>query len=437
MKTLFYSIALCAAFAATSAARAGEDCHVGSYRLDNGKTVDISPLDDGERRWRLLDGTTGALRKTANDDWRSTYGWTNRPDGVTVSFPDCEAGHIMFAGVPGQRMTFDIRDTTFVSHDTRLVGRLVLPKGEDKVPVVVLVHGSEPSSALATYSFQRVLPSEGVGVFVYDKRGTGASGGHYTQDFNILADDAVAAMQDARRLAGPRLSRIGYHGGSEGGWVAPMAANRAPVDFVIVAFGLATNVIDEDQEAVALQLREKGYSPAEIADAQKVAGAAEAVFECDFTCGIEKFDALRTQYAHARWYKDLEGDYTFFLMPKTDAQLRAMKADFDWHTPFRYDPMPTLRADRTPQLWVLGGEDYQAPSGETSKRLKSLIGDGLPFTLALYPTAEHGLTLFETAKDGSRLSTRFAPGYFAMLRDYARDGRLEGPYGDARLTLPH
>jgi hypothetical protein len=47
------------------------------------------------------------------------------------------------------------------------------------------------------------------------------------------------------------------------------------------------------------------------------------------------------------------------------------------------------------------------------------------------------LTLFETAKDGSRLSTRYAPGYFTMLRDFARDGRLEGPYGDAQLTLPH
>jgi hypothetical protein len=44
------------------------------------------------------------------------------------------------------------------------------------------------------------------------------------------------------------------------------------------------------------------------------------------------------------------------------------------------------------------------------------------------------MTLFETAADGERVSTRFAPGYFAMMRDFARDGRLSGPYGDARIT---
>jgi hypothetical protein len=96
--------------------------------------------------------------------------------------------------------------------------------------------------------------------------------------------------------------------------------------------------------------------------------------------------------------------------------------------------MPTLRADTTPQLWILGGEDYEAPSAETSRRIKALIDAGRPFTLAFYPKAEHGMTLFETTSSGERLSTRFEPGYFAMIRDFARDGRLHGAYGDAELT---
>jgi hypothetical protein len=45
------------------------------------------------------------------------------------------------------------------------------------------------------------------------------------------------------------------------------------------------------------------------------------------------------------------------------------------------------------------------------------------------------MTLFEIASDsGERLSTRYAPGYFAMMRDFARDGRLNGVYGDAEIT---
>jgi uncharacterized protein len=102
--------------------------------------------------------------------------------------------------------------------------------------------------------------------------------------------------------------------------------------------------------------------------------------------------------------------------------------------PVYYDLMPTLRAGTTPQLWILGGEDYEAPSAETSRRIKQLIAGGHPFTLALYPRAEHGMTLFETDKKGKRISTRYEPGYFAMIRDFARDGRLHGAYGDSTVT---
>ena len=428
---------VCVLFAETSIVRAGDmlDCHIGSYRLADGNLVDIAPSDDDTLRWRQLDGVTGALHKSANGIWKSTYGWTDRADGITVSFSACSAGQISFGGVSGQRIALDVKEATFKSHGTVLVGRLVMPKGEEQVPIVVLLHGSEHDSALTDYFLQRVLPSEGVGVFVYDKRGTGRSGGHYTQDYSLLADDAVAALRKARQLAGARLGRIGYQGGSQAGWVAPIAANRTSVDFVIVCFGLAVNVIDEDQEAVELQMREKGYSPEVIAKALEVASAAEAVFESDFKSGFPKLDEMRAKYGSEPWYKDVHGDYAFFVLQhSSDAELRALAPEFNWHTPFRYDPMPTLRADKVPQLWILGGEDYEAPSAETSRRIKSLMGEGLPFTVAYYPDAEHGMTLFETGADGSRISTRYASGYFRMIRDFAHDGQLHGSYGDAELA---
>jgi uncharacterized protein len=436
------SFALWALLAAVSIARGSEapDCHIGSYRLADARLVDVAPSDEGTLRWWLFDGETGVLHKAANGTWKSTYGWTDRADGRTVSFSTCSAGQIDFGGVSGRRIALDVKEATFRSHGTALAGRLVMPKGDERAPVVVLLHGSEQSSALSDYSLQtyflqHMLPAEGVGAFVYDKRGTGKSGGQYTQDFSLLADDAVAALHEARELAGARLGRIGYQGGSEGGWVAPLAANRTSVDFVIVCFGLAVNVIEEDQEGVELQMREKGYPPEVIAKALEVASAAEGVFEDDFRSGFAKLDEMRARYGSAPWYKDVHGDYAFFVLQQhSDAELRALAPQFDWHTPFRYEPMPTLRADKVPQLWILGGEDYQAPSGETSRRIKSLIADGLPFTLAYYPHAEHGMTLFETGADGSRTSTRYAPGYFRMIRDFARDGRLRGSYGDAELT---
>ena len=431
-----YGFALAALLGASCIACAADtpDCHIGSYRLANGALVDIAPGDNATLRWRRFDGTTGRLHAGADGIWTSTHGWTDRADGVVVSFRGCGTAQIAFDGVAGRRIALDVKEATFQSHGTPLAGRLVMPPGEGRVPIAVLLHGSEHDSALTDYYLQRMLPAEGVGVFVYDKRGTGKSGGHYTQDYRLLADDAVAALAKARALAGARVGRIGYQGGSQAGWVAPIAANLTSVDFVIVCFGLAVNVIDEDQEGVELQMREKGYSPEVIARALEVASAAEAVFESDFKGGFEKLDEMREKYGSAPWYKDVHGDYAFFVLQQhSDAELRALAPQFDWHTPFHYDPMPALRAARVPQLWILGGEDYEAPSAETSRRIESLIGEGLPFTLAYYAGAEHGMTLFETA-DGARISTRYAPGYFRMIRDFARDGKLRGRYGDAEVT---
>lgn len=425
------------------AAAADIDCHVGSYKLADGGLVDIGPVDDdGTHQWIRFDGTMGVLHPSTDKTWSSTRGWTKQADGISVSFPDCDAGEIDFNGVSGHRIPFDVTDLSFKGNGVQLAGRLTLPKGTDKVPVVVLVHGADTTPTLDSSgvmsALQRLLPAQGIGVFAYDKRGTGKSSGKYTQDYGLLADDADAAVAQARRLAGARLGRIGFWGGSQGGWVAPLAANHTHVDFVIVGYGLAVNVMDEDQEAVEFQMHEKGYSPQVIAQAQQLAHAAEVVLVTDFKEGYSELDAMRVKYGKEPWFKDVQGNFAYFVLSQPDdAKLRAMAKDFDWQVPYKYDPMPVLRASKTPQLWILGGEDDQAPSAETIRRLKPLMAGGLPFTLALYPHAQHVMTLFETEPDGTRLWTRFAPGYFAMIRDFALKGRLSGAYGDAEISYPH
>ena len=79
-------------------------------------------------------------------------------------------------------------------------GRLIEPPGAAAAgrPLVVMVHGSERTSALASpYAYS--LAAQGITVFVYDKRGTGASGGDYTQNFELLAADAAGLSRRRRR----------------------------------------------------------------------------------------------------------------------------------------------------------------------------------------------------------------------------------------------
>ena len=434
------AVCIGAVIASESKTAGPSDCQIGAYRFSDGEIVDIARSEGDTFRWRKFDGTTGVLHKKDNGSWTSTLGWTDHSDGHTASFADCATGEMEFDGKKAERIPFDTTETMFEGRGgIKLAGRLVLPKSNDPVPIVVLIHGAEWDSGRDSYALQRLLPAENVGAFVYDKRGTGGSAGKYTQDFDTLADDAVAAMREARRIAGTRCSRIGYQGGSQGGWVAPIAATRAPVDFVIVGFGLAVSVIDEDQEEVALEMHLKGHNQEEISKALEVASAAEAVFESGFTKGFERFDAVRAKYRKEPWYKDLHGNYTYFILPYTPAELREQREQgkaFVFGTPFRYDPMPTLRAVEAPQLWILGEDDLEAPSAETSRRIKTLIAEGKPITLALFPHAEHGMTEYEVASNGERVSTRYVPGYFTMMRDFARNGRLSDSYGSSAIVKP-
>jgi poly(3-hydroxybutyrate) depolymerase len=344
--------------------------------MNSGETVDIAPSDAGSLRWLTFSGERGELHPRPNGTWTSTYGWTNRPDSKTTSFSDCASHEIHFGNQTGKRIEFDVIETTFESGGVKLAGRLVLPKGKERIPVVVLVHGSEHDSALQTYSMQRTFPAQGIGVFVYDKRGTGSSGGTYTQDFATLADDAIAALKSARRLAGSRVARIGFQDASQGGSVVPLAAQRVPVDFAVISFRLSVTILEDDQESVALDMHIHHHSSEDTAKALKLARGGERVAASGGKEGYQEFDALRNEYRSVSWYKDVHGDLIGLILPLNQQQITDLVARELAPAPFQYPPMPVLRASTTPQLWILGAGDLQAPSAETAKRIKSLITSG-------------------------------------------------------------
>jgi len=436
-------LAVLGANAQTTQPSSPANCHVGTYRLSDGRDVDIAPADEN-LRWRMKDGTSGELTQTADGSWSSTLGWTERPDGKRVSFGDCAADKtadktadkasdkISFDGVEGHRILFDVVDTHFQGAGVTLAGRLVLPVGKDPVPIVVLVHGSDAQPALdgsGVFSLQRLFPSAGVGAFVYDKRGTGSSGGKFTHDYLTLADDAIAAMREAKRLAGARARRIGYFGTSQGGWVAPLAAKIEAVDFVVVGYGLAVSPLEEDREAIALDITRHGYGPDVLAKAMQVADATSAVLLSDFHDGYDQVEAVRQKFGKEPWFPLIHGDVSFLILQKSPAELKQIGPTLFPCAPLQYDPMPVLRNLRTPQLWILGKDDVDAPSAETAARLKALSASGSPITTAIFPGAEHVMYEYEVAPDGTRVWTRQPEGYFCMMVDFIRHGRLHGSYG--------
>lgn len=408
-------------------------CHVGAYALASGEVLDISATGKpGVLRWHRMDGRTGTLESQADGVWRGQTGWTTRADPVAVTFGACGAGDIQWGDVSARRLVFDVTDTAFQSGDVSLRGRLVMPPGTATVPVVVLVHGSERYSGVDLYSEQHLLPANGIGVFVYDKRGTGGSSGAYTQDFSALAGDAVAALAEARRLGGARVSRIGLHGSSQGGWVAPLAATRAPVDYVVVAYGLAESPADEDAAQVMLDLTAAGHGAETLALARTVTEATGDVMSTRSPRAYAALGEVRRAHRRAPWWDDMQGEYTGQLTRYPVWLTRLVLPRFDQGTPWRHDPMPVLRSVKAPQLWMLAALDAEAPLTGTIERLATLAEQGRPMTVAVFPDTDHGLVEFETAADGTRTRTRHADGVLRMTIDFIRDGRLGPvPYGRA------
>jgi uncharacterized protein len=434
--TLLAAGLLVAATADAAGAPPAPSCHVGLYAFGDGSTVDIAPSSDDLLRWRRPDGTSGAFALAGARAGVSRLGWTSRPDGHVVKMGDCVGGTLRFDGVQGKRVQLVARDVRFQSDGIELAGRLVMPPGDARVPLVVLLQGSEHDSALTFEALQRRLPSQGVGAFVYDKRGTGASGGQYTQDFEQLARDAVAALAVARRLGGERISRIGFEGPSQGGWVAPIAATRVEVDFVTVVFGLAVSVLEEDRSAVAKNMADHHHSPEATAKAMALVDAADA-FVLNPTLEVfDRFAAVRDPLRDEPWFKDVRGDFTWAVLPVKRDEALAFAKQVDWHTPFLYDPLATIAGVKPPQLWVLAEDDVDAPSAETARRLAQLRMAGRPITTALWPHTEHGIFEYETGTDGERTSLRQPEGYLALLADFARGVPLKPAYGNAALARP-
>lgn len=395
-------------------------CEVGSYLMADGTSLDIGPSESGQLRWRRLDGRTGALTSRGNGRWTSTLGWTDRPDGHQVEIPDCTRGEIRFDEVTGHRQPLMQIETRFQGSGVELAGRLTLPPGQARVPIVVLIHGSEHSSALEAYSLQRQFASEGIGVFAYDKRGTGASGGRYSQNYLLLATDAIFAKREAQRLAGARAGRVGYQGGSQGGWVAPLAARIEPVDFVIVSFGLAVAPADEDREAIAFDMERAGFGPDIKAKAMEVADATATIVLSNFTEGYDQLEAVKRMYGQEPWFKSVRGNITAYLLATPAETSRKDGPALLEGVPAQYEPIPLLTHLDVPQLWILGGQDRDAPSAETARRLAALKKAGRPITTVVFPNADHGMYEFETLPDGERVSTRQPEGYFPLMRNFIK-----------------
>ncbi|MEG3179501.1 alpha/beta hydrolase family protein [Sphingomonas sp. LT1P40] len=404
---------------AIAAQAAAVPCEPGVYADRQGRNIVIMERPDtaqtGAWRWWTVDGRFGL---TNDGTVTCREGAVDVKDG-SVS--------VAYAKVP-LRLT----RTKFKSGNLTLNGLLVEPSatGKAKPPLVVLVHGSERTPAVRHAQHGWLLAAQGISAFIYDKRGTGDSEGSYNQDFHALAADTAAAAKEAKRLAAGRYARFGLYGGSQGGWVAPRAANDAGAEFVAIGFGLLINPLEEDAAEVRTELVEAGHGADVLANAREVTDATGALMAAHFAEGYEKLAAVKARYGKEPWFAKIKGEFTGDILALDEATLRREgRAKFDnLGIDWRYDAMGWLRKAKMPQLWVIAAEDREAPPQTTVDRLQTLRREGQDIAIVRFPGTDHGMVEFTQAPDGARTTTRVTDGYFRLVADWIK-GRTTPPYG--------
>lgn len=398
---------------------AAAQCVRGAYRAASGDFVVV---------WTPAEGMAAAPRYLFRDGRRGT---------IDAHAPVACAGQaVTVREADGSQTTWPLlalreTRTAFTSAATTLAGQLIEPAGAagSRPALVVMVHGSERRAAIGSI-YAYAMAAQGIAAFAYDKRGTGESEGEYTQNFELLADDAAAALAEARRLAAGRIGRAGYYGGSQGGWVAPLAATRSPADFVAVGFGLVASPIDEDRDQMLLEAAAAGLDQAAVASIRQLSKATARLVSSHFTRGFDDLERLRRRLAGAPWVAKINGEYSGDMLRMSDADLRRIgRARFDnLEVIWAHDAAAVLRRLKAPLLWVLAADDREAPIEGSRAALKQLVAAGQPIDLYVFPDTDHGMMEFTTSPDGSRAITRMTDGYLRLLGDWIRRD-LHPPYG--------
>lgn len=244
-------------------------------------------------------------------------------------------------------------DVMIEAGDVTLGATLYRPAGATgDLPAIVTGHGSAPSTRDGVGFYTHHALKLGFAVLSFDKRGTGQSTGTYvpfsveTSDaaFRDLAADMAHSVRWLKQQPGIDTSRIGFFGGSQAGWIMPLAATLEPgIAFIIIGEGVPVTAYEE-----------------------AVHGAASGEM-------VWNLDAIL----------------------KADDALRAADRSADQG----YDPAPVLASLEVPTLWFFGLRDPVIPIAPSLERLEALVRSGKTNNdIHVFPYGDHNFLNVSTGE---------------------------------------
>jgi alpha-beta hydrolase superfamily lysophospholipase len=378
------------------------DSSTGQYRATfAADRLRVSGIPYNEVR---LDGCCDVTMTLRGD--RTTSVFAGRLTGDSLSGELREStgdGRFAFSRKPQERPSFEERDITFTNGPVTLSGTVLLPLTGDALPGVVFVHGSGAEGRWASRYLASQLASRGIASLIFDKRGVGTSTGDWRRaTLEDLATDGAAAV--ARLSQEPRVDarRVGLHGHSQGGTLAPLVAARSnTVAFVVgsAAAGLPTD--STEIFSILNSVYPRAQSAADSASAN--AYASELVAVAYHGRSRARLDSLVNALRDRTW---------FFAPPPPDNAYWSFSPIFA-----QYRPLEWWSRVRVPVLLVYGADDQRVPAVQSAERIAATLRNAgnTDVNVQIHPGADHTFRLTPGPSGWPRTAPDYMPGLLDWL----------------------
>lgn len=313
------------------------------------------------------------------------------------------------------------RVITFENCSAILSGTLFSPADGRAHATLIATHGAAAplrSDPLYRHLIE-IMPRLGIAVFVYDRRGSGqsTSGGAAPGNFDLLAEDAVAAFARLQREPEADPKRIGFWGLSQGGWITILAAAKEQrAAFAIAVSGPMAGADVQMNFAVANILRIRGQPQAVIDQAIR----ARTIVD-DYARGRRsraEAEAADADAKAAPWYDQI------WLKGNID--------DPEWRQQISANPLKALERSRVPTLIVFGQNDPWVPVGASLAALKAGAVRFPQVTTRVIDNADHAMMIGvppaqQIDTDSATNAAPDAAAYFALLGAWLQENAKTRP----------
>jgi hypothetical protein len=314
-------------------------------------------------------------------------------DTISGKVPSPTGGHVdtfYLKRKPATALPYKEEEVTFQSGGVALTGTVRLPLTKGRHPAIFLLQGSGDADREAESFYADHFAQHGIATLVYDKRGTGSSGGDYREEsFDDFAADALAGLHYLQSRKDINAKRVGLYGRSHGGIVAPLAASLSKdVAFIINVSGAGVPPYQQVTYQAEAQMRRDGFSETEIAEAIAYMNLKWEVAR-NGGVGWDRLQAATQSASGKKWLARVQ--------PATKLE------DIlpSWKLQMEYNPMPALEKVECPVLAVFGELDTLTPVAETIANYRKGLrkAGNKDVTIKIFPNADHALLVWPKPTD--------------------------------------